>query len=123
VAKDGTLTPRILIEIINQNVLIISDGIVPSVEDVDWYNGNEEMDGRSKYLVSWWYEPGDWVLPRWWTDGPPHRDNGRYSHQELENFYSSPFVVNVLGHKGGITTLPTLMEKGKGGMYEISTTK
>ncbi len=60
------------------------------------------------------YEPGDWALPKWWTDGPPRRMGSEpYSYQELESFYSSPFVRNVLGHEGGITTLPTHMDQDR----------
>jgi hypothetical protein len=66
------------------------------------------MDGRSKYGRSYWYEPGDWSLPGWWTDGPPVRDNEPLNHAEMTAFYSSPFVRNVLGHKGGITKPPLI---------------
>ena len=54
------------------------------------------------------YLAGDWRLPKWWTSDPPVRTGYTCSYQELVKYYSSPFVVNVLGHKGGITTLPTL---------------
>ena len=57
---------------------------------------------------SHWYEPGNWALPRWWTDGPPIRTGFKATYQELETFYTSPFMVNVLGHTGGMTTLPTM---------------
>ena len=30
------------------------------------------------------------------------------TYQELEMCYNGPFVVNVLGHTGGMTTLPAL---------------
>lgn len=46
-------------------------------------------------------------LPRWWTNGPPVRvGEAPYTHEELTAFYASDFVRNVLGHEGGITTLP-----------------
>jgi len=53
-----------------------------------------------------WYTPGDWALPRWWTNGPPMRDPGRVSMADQQHFYNSSFVRNVLGHKGGMATLP-----------------
>ncbi len=52
-----------------------------------------------------WYRPGDWALPRWWTDGPPVR-SGRATHADQVQFYNSDFVRNVLGHTGGMTTPP-----------------
>ncbi len=52
-----------------------------------------------------WYSPGDWALPDWWTEGSPAR-SGRMTHSEQTDFYASPFIVNVIGHSGGITTLP-----------------
>lgn len=57
---------------------------------------------------SHWYEPGDWKLPGWWTQGPPMRIGHTATYQELEMFYNGPFVVNVLGHTGGMTKLPAL---------------
>ena len=47
-------------------------------------------------------------LPRWWTDNPPASRGHVCTHAELVAFYSGPFVVNVLGHTGGINTLPSL---------------
>jgi len=64
------------------------------------------MDGRSKYKASHWYEPGNWSLPDWWTDWPPARSGHKWTYQELETFYSGWFVIEVLGHTGGMTTLP-----------------
>ena len=72
------------------------------------------MDGRSKHNQSYWYTPGDWKLPRWWTAGPPVRTGHKATYQELEEFYTGPFVVNVLGHTGGMTTPPALEEKENG---------
>ena len=66
--------------------------------------GTSKVGG--KYGISHWYSPGDVLLPRWWTDGPPLRVGETYTYQEIADFYSGPFVVNVLGHTGGITTLP-----------------
>ena len=66
------------------------------------------MSGYSK-----WYVPGDWSLPKWWTDGPVARGNGRLTHAEQVTFYSSPFVRNVLQHSGGITSLPTMIKCAK----------
>ena len=66
--------------------------------------GTSKVGG--KYGISHWYSPGDVLLPRWWTDGPPLRSGETYTYQEIADFYSGPFVVNVLGHTGGITTLP-----------------
>lgn len=51
------------------------------------------------------HDVGDWKLPRWWTEGPWHRD-GRLNHAEQVVFYNGAFVRNVLKHEGGITTLP-----------------
>jgi len=56
-----------------------------------------------------WYRPGTWMLPRWWTNGPPVRD-GRATYAEQQHFYSSPFAVNVLGHTGGMTKPPPTTE-------------
>ena len=53
-----------------------------------------------------WYTPGNWSLPAWWTSGAPVRD-GRATTADNEHFYNGPFVRNVLGHKGGTTTLPS----------------
>ena len=60
---------------------------------------------RTVYSHSW-YRPGDWSLPTWWTSGPPMRDAVRATMADQDYFYNSPFVRNVLGHKGGMTTLP-----------------
>ena len=35
------------------------------------------------------------------------------TYQELEMFYNGPFVVNVLGHTGGMTTLPALEKENE----------
>ena len=51
------------------------------------------------------YKAGDWQLPKWWTQGPPVRDR-KATHAEQVAFYESRFVRDVLGHNGGITTLP-----------------
>lgn len=64
---------------------------------------------------SHWYEPGSWALPRWWTDGPPMRIGHRATYQELETFYNGAFVVNVLGHTGGMTTPPTMEKENNHG--------
>jgi len=56
------------------------------------------------------YPAGDWKLPKWWTDGAPYRIGYKPTYEDHVAFYSGPFVTKVLGHKGGITTLPT-MEK------------
>ena len=53
-----------------------------------------------------WYRPGDWSLPAWWTDGVLVRGNTRMTHAEQSAFYNGRFVREVLGHTGGITTLP-----------------
>ena len=53
-----------------------------------------------------WYSPGNWALPGWWTKGPPVREGERATYEEQEVFYSGWFVREVLGHKGGISTLP-----------------
>ena len=52
-----------------------------------------------------WYRPGDWSLPKWWTDHPPVRGNVS-THADQVQFYSGPFVRNVLGHAGGHTRPP-----------------
>ena len=52
-----------------------------------------------------WYEPGNWLLPKWWTDTPPVR-RGKLTYAEQSAFYSGRFVREVLGHEGGITRLP-----------------
>ena len=57
-----------------------------------------------------WYRPGNWSLPRWWTDGPAMRD-GRATHAEQAQFYNSDFVRNVLGHDGGMKTPPQTGER------------
>lgn len=56
------------------------------------------------------YPAGNWKLPKWWTAGPPTRD-GKTTYAEAVAFYNSSFVRNVLGHKGGITTLPKTTEE------------
>ena len=53
------------------------------------------------------YEPGDWCLPEWWTSDPPVRRGHKVTTTEVRAFYDGDFVKNVLGHEGGITTLPT----------------
>jgi len=45
------------------------------------------------------------MLPAWWTSGLPVR-GGVYTREDEIAFYSSDFVRDVLGHTGGITTLP-----------------
>jgi len=42
---------------------------------------------------------------KWWTEGPPVR-SGIATHEEQVIFYDSKFVRKILGHEGGITTLP-----------------
>lgn len=73
--------------------------------------------GKKKSGKEWdrseWYEPGDWKLPRWWTNGPPVRNGERATREEQETFYNSPFVRDVLGHKGGITTPPGFVSESK----------
>jgi len=59
---------------------------------------------RMKWSHSW-YRPGDWSLPTWWTQDIGVR-SGRSTYAEQVAFYESRFVRDVLGHKGGITTLP-----------------
>lgn len=51
------------------------------------------------------YRPGDWALPRWWTD-PPLARGRRMTHREQHDFYNGQFVREVLGHTGGMTKLP-----------------
>ena len=63
------------------------------------------MSGKYDWEHSDWYRPGNWALPRWWTDGPPVR-GGRATHAEQTVFYNGPFVRDVLGHTGGMTTPP-----------------
>lgn len=55
-----------------------------------------------------WYEPGDWELPAWWTDGVLVRGTQRMTHAEQVAFYGGRFVREVMGHEGGITTLPKI---------------
>jgi hypothetical protein len=86
-----------------QSGYITLGGSAHNVEDVDMKYG-------ARYGMSPWYVPGDWVLPKWWTDNPPAREQPRLTHDEQAAYFSSPFVVNVLGHKGGISTLPTRMD-------------
>lgn len=52
-----------------------------------------------------WYRPGDWGLPGWWTSMPPGRKGG-LTNAEQEVFYTSWFMREVLGHTGGLRTLP-----------------
>lgn len=54
-----------------------------------------------------WYTPGDWALPQWWTNGVVMRTGHKPSTADQHYFYNSPFVRNVLGHTGGMTTPPT----------------
>ena len=63
------------------------------------------MSGRLEWERSSWYRPGNWALPRWWTNGPPVRD-GRATYAEQEVFYSGWFVREVLNHKGGMSVPP-----------------
>ena len=58
-----------------------------------------------------WYRPGNWALPRWWTNGPWARD-GRLTHAEQRVFYTGRFCREVLGHTGGMTTPPKPLDKG-----------
>ena len=53
-----------------------------------------------------WYRPGNWSLPRWWTDGMLVRGKTRMTHAEQETYYNSAFVRDVLNHDGGITRPP-----------------
>lgn len=53
-----------------------------------------------------WYTPGDWSLPQWWTSGVTMRTGYTPTTADQQYFFNSPFVRNVLGHKGGMTTLP-----------------
>ena len=53
-----------------------------------------------------WYTPGDWALPTWWTAGVQVRGAVPMTHAQQQAFYSGPFVRDVLGHSGGLTTLP-----------------
>ncbi|MHC4302432.1 MAG: hypothetical protein ACYS7Y_34670 [Planctomycetota bacterium] len=55
---------------------------------------------------SYWYVPGDWKLPAWWTDGVLVRGSTRMTHREQENFYAGRFMREVIGHQGGIYVLP-----------------
>jgi hypothetical protein len=55
------------------------------------------------------YDKGDWNLPKWWTDYPPVKE-GRVTYEEQVKFYNGKFVREVLGHKGGITSLPKLSD-------------
>lgn len=67
------------------------------------------MTHGSKYGISKWYVPGDWALPKWWTDGPPTRGpHDRLTYQELEEYYSGWFVTHVLKHTGGLRDLPAM---------------
>jgi hypothetical protein len=61
--------------------------------------------------VGWshsWYEPGNWKLPEWWISDIPTRGD-RSTWQEQNQFYSGPFVRNVLGHTGGISIPPKII--------------
>jgi len=53
-----------------------------------------------------WYKPGDWSLPAWWTSDAPIRIGFKATTADNDHFLNGPFVRNVLGHKGGMTTLP-----------------
>jgi len=50
-----------------------------------------------------------WSLPAWWTEMPTRK--GRPTHDEQTAFYSGWFARKVLGHEGGITTLPALVHE------------
>lgn len=63
------------------------------------------MTNQMEWERSSWYRPGNWSLPRWWTNGPSAR-SGRMTHAEQKVFYDGWFVRNVLNHKGGMSTLP-----------------
>lgn len=58
-----------------------------------------------------WYKPGNWALPDWWTGGVVMRVGFKPSTADQDHFYNGPFVRNVLGHKGGMTTLPATTER------------
>ena len=64
---------------------------------------------RTVYSHSW-YRPGNWALPAWWTSDAPVRD-APASFDDNNTFFNGPFVRNVLGHKGGMTTLPKTESK------------
>jgi len=49
-------------------------------------------------------------LPKWWTAGPPTRGSKRATHAEQKVFYEGWFAREVLGHKGGMTKMPELVE-------------
>jgi len=53
-----------------------------------------------------WYTPGDWALPKWWTGGVVMRTGHKATTADQVQFFNGPFVRNVLGHTGGMTTLP-----------------
>lgn len=64
---------------------------------------------RSHIMNDWdstWYRPGNWALPRWWTDGVVMRTGFQPTTADQQYFYNGPFVRNVLNHTGGMTTLP-----------------
>jgi len=64
-----------------------------------------------------WYNPGDWKLPGWWTNGPPGRD-GRATYEEQVGFYGSEFVQKTLGHRGGMTS-PPQVEQPRSWLYDL----
>lgn len=55
-----------------------------------------------------WYRPGDWSLPGWWTSGVQVRLGHVATYEDQQYFYNSSFVRDVIGHKGGMTTLPQI---------------
>ena len=63
------------------------------------------MTHRTQFDHSW-YTPGDWSLPAWWTSDAPVRD-GPATFDDNHFFFNGPFVRNVLGHTGGLTSTHT----------------
>lgn len=53
-----------------------------------------------------WYRPGDWALPRWWTDGILVRGAIRMTNAEQTTFYNGRWVREILNHDGGMTVPP-----------------
>lgn len=72
----------------------------------NWQNERKQWERSS------WYRPGNWSLPRWWTNGPPVRSGHRATHAEQQEFYNGWFVREVLGHKGGMSVLPATTRTG-----------
>lgn len=71
----------------------------PSCETIGARIRPEEIEmGRSP-----WYTPGDWALPRWWTDGPGDRDNVQLTVDQLNHCYQTAF-----GHPG-VHVLPAVL--------------